>query len=300
MHPWLFPITLPFALLALLALLGLVLPPTEAASSTVATISTETVSCMPGSTQPSIGFPNCNAYLEKTGSCEDDHPDLTSSAYASCVCTQPILNNIIECGNELRMCYFQPYDMMEEPLLWWHSVCDFAPSALTFTPTTPPVSSVTSTYEEDFCGTTAEEACGSAISIWHECDAMTQPAEYSSCMCREDMILGQYTCEYLGNITCFATSADVTNLEAYTMCSNAEDVLGGRREGTTITPTLPGDFTESTLPAGSTAGTGSTPTSTSESGSDSDSGASTPARGSVIGGLVLVVLTLNSVLLGFF
>jgi len=48
---------------------------------------------------------------------------------------------------------------------------------------------------------------------------------YKSCVCQPQIISLDYMCEYLGNKSCQLTTADLTNLELYPLCSNLLESL---------------------------------------------------------------------------
>lgn len=48
---------------------------------------------------------------------------------------------------------------------------------------------------------------------------------YTSCACRDSLILAQYTCLVLGRVSCLATSAAATDMDLYDVCTNAVDVI---------------------------------------------------------------------------
>jgi hypothetical protein len=135
----------------------------------------------------------------------------------------------VSCENEQRLClgnddidgYFQP------EIETWHSLCD---GKISFTPTTPPLWSITASYNVDFC-TTVFSSCESASQVAEDCAISNTGQQYLSCFCQPSVLSMEYTCEFLGNTSCVQTSAALTNLAAYGYCTNLLAVLGSSSAG---------------------------------------------------------------------
>lgn len=106
----------------------------------------------------------------------------------------------------------------------WHSICD---NKISFTPTTPPLSSITAPYNGDYC-TTAFSSCVSVSYELGQCQLSygSIGSTVLSCLCQPKILSLEYTCEFLGNISCQQMSAALTNMAAYPYCTNLLSVLG--------------------------------------------------------------------------
>jgi hypothetical protein len=132
---------------------------------------------------------------------------------------------IHSCDSEERLCLgsdvndgsFQTY------IRSWHSACD---DVITFSPTTPALSSITVPYDPKFCNTVLSSCARASISA-AGCDGSYTGQQYSSCICQPPLFSLQYTCEFLGNTSCLLTTAALTGMAAYGLCPNLVDVLGG-------------------------------------------------------------------------
>jgi hypothetical protein len=129
------------------------------------------------------------------------------------------------CDSELRVCLgngdidgaFQP------ELMSWHSVCD---GKLSATLTTPPISSITASFNVDFC-TTIFSSCQSMEYELQKCSLSYTRQKYSSCICQSKLYSLEYTCEYIGNTSCVRTTAAVTDIVLYSYCSDFSQVFWG-------------------------------------------------------------------------
>jgi hypothetical protein len=129
------------------------------------------------------------------------------------------------CESEDRLCLFS-YDLDDE---WqevassWHILCD---TYNTFSPTTPPLSTLTTTQLDESCEN-CEEACKSDQASMDKCTTfLPDVTKFSSCTCEPDILSWDYTCFYLGNISCLATGGTISNLYGYTYCDNFAEVIG--------------------------------------------------------------------------
>jgi hypothetical protein len=106
----------------------------------------------------------------------------------------------------------------------WHSICD---NSISFTPTTLPLSTITALYNEDYC-TTAFSSCASVSYELGQCQLSygSVGSTVLSCLCQPKILSLEYTCDFLGNISCQQISAALTNMVAYPYCTNLLSVLG--------------------------------------------------------------------------
>lgn len=101
----------------------------------------------------------------------------------------------------------------------WHDTCD---SRLTSTVmTTPPVTSLTATYDFGAC----ERLHGSCIKADYEtnrCSELHMPTSslsFVSCACQPPVYSLMSECQYNGNVSCLRTSAAESNIYGYSICS---------------------------------------------------------------------------------
>ena len=133
---------------------------------------------------------------------------------------------VSSCESELHLCLDSDDDdgSLQTAIAEWHSACDIE---ITFSLTTPVVTSLTATYNDDFCSA-AGSACASEADLISQCSLShtTLGAQFSSCYCQPELLSLQYTCEYLLNTSCFGEPAALTDIPAYNFCDNAASVLG--------------------------------------------------------------------------
>jgi hypothetical protein len=130
------------------------------------------------------------------------------------------------CENEQRLCYGNgDLDNQAQDLASaWHSGCD---GHISFTPTTPAISSITVTNDAAKVCTTFAAQCASASAAIGRCKTdYSSSSAQSSCFCAPQLQAMEYSCAYLGNVTCLKTSATLSNLPAYGYCSNFQEVIG--------------------------------------------------------------------------
>ncbi|KAH8898272.1 hypothetical protein GQ53DRAFT_415420 [Thozetella sp. PMI_491] len=129
------------------------------------------------------------------------------------------------CENQLRACFASDEldNEMEEASSLWLSLCK---TYITYTPTTPVLSEVTSSFDDAFCNTVVKSACGAATVALDKCDTILDESLLSECVCQPSILRYDYTCEYMGNITCFSTAAALSNLFLSSACANFDSVIG--------------------------------------------------------------------------
>jgi hypothetical protein len=175
--------------------------------------------CEPGS--PVTAFTNCQ-YLNNTVEQCNDMYGTNENAFLNCFCTQLLFNSIFGCENEDRLCFFnQDLDSSaQEFLANWHSDCD---AFITFSPTTPVLSTLSVTANPDFC-TSLFSSCASASYEIEECSSsFPSPSaiiSQISCVCNTKILSLAYQCEYVNNASCQLTSATLSNVFGYSFCSN--------------------------------------------------------------------------------
>jgi len=111
----------------------------------------------------------------------------------------------------------------------WHGLCD---TYVTFKPTTPPLSQITSDRNDNFCQTVVLGACRGARFGYASCNDATILADrtkLSSCTCAPSIIQNEYSCLYLGNTSCLATGATVSDLPAFSRCSNFAEAISSAK-----------------------------------------------------------------------
>jgi hypothetical protein len=128
------------------------------------------------------------------------------------------------CQNELRQCFQgnEADNIFQSALFSWSQDCI---GYITYSPTTPVLTTL-ATDIPAFCGTQVEAACNEAEEILGACETITNSAKFSSCLCQPQFLSQDYTCEYLGNVTCLSTTAAFTNLIGSSACSNFGQYIG--------------------------------------------------------------------------
>jgi hypothetical protein len=136
--------------------------------------------------------------------------------------------DILSCGSEERLCYGNNNldGGYKSELQLWNSACD---DKITFSPTTPVLSSLTATYDEQYC-TSAASACQDGEAGLQACSISylgKDVQKYSSCYCAPSLLSAEYTCGFLGNTSCEQIPATLTNMVQYKYCDNFLEVLRG-------------------------------------------------------------------------
>ncbi|KAE9363280.1 hypothetical protein N431DRAFT_475440 [Stipitochalara longipes BDJ] len=191
------------------------------------------LSCIQGS--PVTAFPACIYLTNTINKCAG--PDVGPGApFINCMCNQELFNSYYDCDSEERLCVGNSDvdGSIQLGINQWHSICD---GNISFSPTTPVVSSVTTSFNPQNC-LTAEAACANAANSNSACSSSyagkSEIQLYSSCLCEPEILSMSYSCLYLGNISCQITTAALSNiLPAYTFCKNFASVLGGINATTT-------------------------------------------------------------------
>jgi hypothetical protein len=123
----------------------------------------------------------------------------------------------------MRLCFEDNWldPSYESALSQWHSLCN---TFITFSPTTPPVSTITVSYDALCNG--VEEACATAKLLFDQCDgSYTNDVHFTSCVCQTRFLILDYSCEYLGNTSCLDILANTSLLLGYN-CPDFAAVIG--------------------------------------------------------------------------
>ncbi|OBS26241.1 hypothetical protein FPOA_00182 [Fusarium poae] len=208
-------------------------------------------------------FPACNNFLNSGNSCATV---LVRPGKQKCLCNQKYLDSLYKCENELQLCFLgnELDSTFDEGIKSWESLCD---SIITFSPTTPSFSAYNE-YPDQLCAE-VKKVCQTAENMINECLSYVSDVDtssFSSCTCRPELLRLDYSCEYIGNASCLATSlateAALSNLWGYSDCDNFESVIGtGLPAMSDATLTDLPDLPSSTAVPGVT--TSSSPASTS-------------------------------------
>ncbi|KAH8695821.1 hypothetical protein GQ44DRAFT_765065 [Phaeosphaeriaceae sp. PMI808] len=117
----------------------------------------------------------------------------------------------------------------------WHSVCD---SRITFTPTTPALSTYSS-IDINACKS-AWDGCMSQSAEVSKCRGYTtKEREFQSCLCQPQMLSAAFTCSYYANVSCEFAPGTLSKVNGYAYCSNFMAVVGPL---VNATPTESGTF----------------------------------------------------------
>jgi len=124
----------------------------------------------------------------------------------------------MSCENEFRECFENDdYDSSAQQLLSiWNEGCD---GFVSFTPTTPPLSTLSTTYNDDAC-TSVYSSCASWSYAIEECSSSFPSVTRSqiSCACQARILSLAYSCEFIGNETCEQVPAALSDVFGYSFC----------------------------------------------------------------------------------
>lgn len=134
---------------------------------------------------------------------------------------------LYSCESEARLCYeSDTYDAsISSYLANWHSVCD---SYITFTPTSPVLSTLTTTFvlaatsNQAYCNGIAQDACQSFSVSEVACLQINTAAtgsQFLSCACQESLLSLASVCLYDAAITCQSKSTAILgDVPLYSIC----------------------------------------------------------------------------------
>lgn len=117
----------------------------------------------------------------------------------------------------------------------WNSACQPHFTGTRSAPTTPAAVTLTQTYNENSCQTLLV-SCNKLETTFSSCSSafrITQSADWSSCMCRSDVLSLASECQVDGAVECLRTTVDPTTLWGVIYCS--------------VTPTIPVDAPAATI-----------------------------------------------------
>jgi hypothetical protein len=130
------------------------------------------------------------------------------------------------CESEMRVCFESDrLDInYEEALSLWHSLCN---TFTTFSPSTPPVSVISSNYDAFCIDNNLHSACATAQLLSDQCESSfsSDNGGFTSCLCQPRFLSLDYSCEYLGNTSCLGIPATMSNLIGYP-CPNFAPIIG--------------------------------------------------------------------------
>jgi hypothetical protein len=124
---------------------------------------------------------------------------------------------LTSCENEMRQCgQNYAFDSSAQAVLAnWHSDCD---AFITFSPTTPPLTSLTSTFNLQICTALASSCLSFDVEESSCSDSYTAFTDLKSCICRPSMLSLASECRYDGNISCKSTTAALSNIVLFRQC----------------------------------------------------------------------------------
>jgi len=162
-------------------------------------------------------FSGCSTFYSTDEYCSS-MPSTNSLDFQSCYCDQAVLDSIFECQSEERLCAGLPEadSIGESAVSVWHSHCD---TAISFTPTTPPISSITVPYDTR-CNSPLFDACATGIQMISSCGDSYTGAVRTSCFCQEPLLSAAFTCDYIANSTCYHLPITSSNIWGSGFCSN--------------------------------------------------------------------------------
>ncbi|KPI40511.1 uncharacterized protein AB675_7640 [Cyphellophora attinorum] len=126
----------------------------------------------------------------------------------------------------MRLCYLnERFDPEASSLLSnWHDWCD---GYITYTPTSPILSHVTTTYPT-FVGSDGDPLCKdftTSCAIWSASEASclaldpsATAASFLDCACRAELLSLASVCLYDASVTCFGLSATLADLPLWSIC----------------------------------------------------------------------------------
>lgn len=125
---------------------------------------------------------------------------------------------LVSCDNEARLCDQTPAldSFFELEAEKWHSGCD---SVVSFSVTTPLISSLSQTIDQAACG-----------QIWLDCESAgmgksscastaTGTIDLLSCMCQPTMTALYSACLFDGNVSCYAAPGNTAGIIGHSFCS---------------------------------------------------------------------------------
>ncbi|RYP72287.1 hypothetical protein DL771_004261 [Monosporascus sp. 5C6A] len=142
----------------------------------------------------------------------------TKEETIACFCVQTVLNALVECKGENRECvkgyYFD--SASDDMIALWHDKCS---PYLTFTPTTPILTPLSTTMDPDACKS-AYDAClrrDDGVKLCAEAYSAS-PTEVVSCLCQPTHLSVASVC-YVDRTKCILTgTANISTVLEYRYC----------------------------------------------------------------------------------
>jgi hypothetical protein len=128
--------------------------------------------------------------------------------------------SIPRCESEFRICAdgYEFDSQFQGPngyFALWHSACD---GHITYTPTTPAITSLSTTVDQGNC-LTAESYCGAFGASTDSCvSSYTLSEELQSCWCQAAILNLASRCEVDGSLSCLLQTPTTTDLWSYKHC----------------------------------------------------------------------------------
>src|SRR5450755_4408842 len=98
----------------------------------------------------------------------------------------------------------------------WHSACD---ATITYKPTTPAISSLSATFDTDFCNT-VQQGCNRFGFATDDCSqSYTVSESISSCWCQSSILSLASVCQIDGSMSCLFSTPITTDLFSYKYCN---------------------------------------------------------------------------------
>ena len=173
-------------------------------------------------------FPACQYVYNDFSTCSAYAAASSASQYYNCYCQQKFFNALFDCDSEERLCLgsgAEPDPHLSNEVSVWHSECD---PIINYTPTTPVISSITASYNVNYC-LTVDQNCESLTQqrgiCTNEYDQSSAAASLTSCLCQPPLLTLAYDCSILGNVSCIQVPAALSNMAEYGHCSNLNAVL---------------------------------------------------------------------------
>jgi hypothetical protein len=137
--------------------------------------------------------------------------------------TRSIAEQNNSCESEFRICvqgyeYDSEFEGPQGLFALWHSACD---GVISYTPTTPPITSLSVTGGVDAC-LTAESNCVAFGSFTDSCTSTySLSVELRHCFCQPAILDLASRCEVDGSVSCQFKTPVSTNLWSYKQCRGA-------------------------------------------------------------------------------
>lgn len=203
--------------------------------------------CAPGSIVTS--FSSC-IYLENTlNQCNNL---ATTQEIVKCYCTQALLSSIYEwaqslhqyCMNSLLMLHRcqNEWRLCSDTLAWdseaeylaaqWHVGCD---KRISFTPTTPAISSLSVTLDPQICSSVFSSCDLFSLESSRCRESHTATSDILTCECQPKIVSLASVCEFDGNTSCLSIPAYTSKIYGHSICSKYQ---GGSVSNSTASSVL--------------------------------------------------------------